>query len=367
MEVSNNFKPKYKSHSQNSFSDLRIKVNYLVKDLTPKKHYQLQIKAILFPITYVLLYFMALTFGQNKQIYFLCFGLMGVMIVIIFLNLIHEAVHKTIFRNKKSWNKLYVYLFDVLGANSYIWKIRHIRCHHAFPNVLGWDTDFEQSPLAKVYPQAPKETLHKYQHYYLPFLYPLFLFNWLLVRDFKDFFIKTQLVRKVASIPRIEYVKLFAFKVFFISYLIVIPKFVLDLSWLTVINGFIILVLSASLLSLLVLLTPHASVHSEFPKVSEDGNLPHAWVEHQLRTTNDISNDNWFIRFFMGSFNYHIAHHLFPNVSHIYYPEITPLIKSFAEANDLPYRSESLFGALKCHYDLIKQNALEESIFEEVL
>ena len=36
-----------------------------------------------------------------------------------------------------------------MGANSYIWKIRHIRLHHNYPNVMGWDSDFEQSDTGK--------------------------------------------------------------------------------------------------------------------------------------------------------------------------------------------------------------------------
>lgn len=361
------FKPRYQAARDKSFAGLRHEVLKLTAELSEKRRIWIYQKAILFPFLYFLLYATALSFGANKMIYYASFSLMGIMIVIIFLNLIHEAVHNAIFKNNTRLNKLYIYLFDVLGANSFIWKIRHIRCHHAYPNVMGWDTDFEQSSLAKMYPHAPSEPLHRYQYMYLPFLYPLFLFNWLLVRDFKDFFSKKQLVRQVTDIPQKEFVKLFVFKMLFLSYLIIIPKYVLEMSWMTSITGFIILIFSASLLSLLVLLTPHANAENEFPQFSASGDLPYSWVEHQLRTTNDISVDNWFIRFFMGSFNYHIAHHLFPNISHVYYPEITELIKDYAASNDLPYRSQTLKGAFRGHYQLLKMNALEASIFDEVL
>ena len=93
----------------------------------------------------------------------------------------------TLFKNKRI-NNWYVHFFDLLGANSYIWKIRHIRLHHNYPNVMGWDSDFEQSEMARVFPHGHYSKMHKYQHIYLPFLYPFFLLNWLLIRDFKDFF-----------------------------------------------------------------------------------------------------------------------------------------------------------------------------------
>jgi linoleoyl-CoA desaturase len=114
----------------------------------------------------------------------------------------------------------------------------------------------------------------------------------------------------------------------------------------------------------MVLLPPHANTDNEFPLPGEDGSLPNNWFEHMLRTTNDVTHDNWFIRFFMGSFNYHVVHHLFPNINHVYYPEVTRKFEEYARAYNLPYRRLSLGRALKNHYVLLKQNRAE-SIWEE--
>jgi len=244
-------------------------------------------------------------------------------------------------------NKAYVYFFDLMGANSYIWKMRHIRLHHNYPNVMGWDSDFEQSDLARVFPHGPFSKMHKYQHLYLPFIYPLYLFNWLLIRDFRDFFNRKNLVWKVTSIPAKEFVKLFVFKLFFIFYILVLPIIILKISFGQALLGFLIMIFTASILSLLVLLSPHASTESEFPMPDKNGKMPSSWFVHQLKCTNDVSEDTWFIRFFMGCFNYHIAHHLFPAVNHVYYPEVTQVIKSFAEKNNLPYRQFPLTTSLK--------------------
>ena len=86
-----------------------------------------------------------------------------------------------------------------------------------------------------------------------------------------------------------------------------------------------------------------------------------------MKTTNDITNDNWFIRFFMGCFNYHVAHHLFPNVNHVYYPRITTMVKEFCAKYDLPYRQFSLWSSLRNHYLLLKHNRQPENIFEETM
>lgn len=338
----------------------------VVKKRRKSLQWQMKVKALLFPLLYLSAYWLLLNYGTSALVFYFSYFLMGILLILNFLNLIHDAVHGVIFKSR--WlNDIYVHLFDFLGANSYIWKIRHIRLHHSFPNVMNWDSDFEQSPIVRIFPQSEYKSFHRYQYIFLPFLYPLYLFNWLLVRDFKDFFKEDVLVKKVAQIPTIEYFKLFFFKTIFFTYLIVIPKYVLDLPWMTVVNGFVVLVFTSSILSLLVLLSPHANIHSDFPEPDVNLGMPYSWLEHQLRCTNDVSNDNFFIRFFMGSFNYHIAHHLFPDVAHIYYPEITPIIQKFAEENSLSYRKQSLWDSLLGHFQLLKANAVNENIFEETM
>ena len=360
-------KPSFiKNEDVELFQQLRKEVNTTVNKLEEKRRIDIVIKAILFPSLYILSYLAALKFAFNDTVYFICFFLMGVLLVLNFLNLIHEAVHNTLFINKRV-NNWYVHFFDLMGANSYIWKVRHIKLHHNYPNVMGWDSDFEQSTIARVFPHAPFSKMHKYQHIYLPLIYPLYLLNWLLLRDFKDFFNKDKLVWKVATIPTIEYVKLFLFKAAFLFYTIVLPVLITHASWGKAIIGFLIMMFTASILSLLVLLSPHASTESEFPMPDENGIMPTAWFRHQLSCTNDVKEDNWFIRFFMGCFNYHIAHHLFPSVNHVYYPEVTQVIRKFAEKNDLPYRQFPLLTSLRNHYKLLRTNSFHEDIFEETM
>jgi linoleoyl-CoA desaturase len=360
-------KPRYAKRSDDAiFQQLRQDVALLVQQLQPKRRGNILLKAVLFPAIYLFTYLIILVAGNQSGIFYTGYFLLGVFLVVVFLNIIHDAVHGTIFSNKKL-NQWYVYLFDLMGANSYVWRQRHIRFHHNYPNVNGWDTDIEQTNLARIFPNAKALYIHRYQHIYLPLLYPLYLFNWLLVRDFKDFFNKKKTIWKLVSIPRIEYIKLFAFKAFFLFYLIVIPKLVLAISWLQIITGFIIMIFTASVFSLMVLLSPHANTSSAFPLPDERNNLPDTWMMHMLYTTNDITNDNWFIRFFMGCFNYHVAHHLFPNINHIYYPEVTGLLKQYAAKYDLPYRQYPLGVSLAKHYRLLKENGVTDDLFEQTM
>lgn len=360
-------KPRFsKSADEAIFHQLRYEVNTLVEQLEPKRRGTIVYKAVLFPIVYLLTYCGILASGHHPGIFFTCYFLLGVWLVMMFLNTIHDAVHGTIFSSKRL-NDWYVYFFDLMGANSYTWRLRHVRFHHNYPNVNGWDTDIEQSKLARVFPTGKASYFHRYQHIYMPLLYPLYLFNWLLIRDFKDFFNKQRTVWKLAVIPRNEYVKLFFFKALFLFYLIVLPKLVLGVSWAQAIAGFLVMLFTASMFSLMVLLSPHANTDSVFPVPDDKNHLPHSWMMHMLVTTNDIAHDNWFTRFFMGCFNFHVVHHLFPNINHIYYPEVTGVLKQYAAKYNWPYREYSLKVSLGKHYRLLKENGARENLFEETM
>ncbi|HSN09475.1 MAG TPA: fatty acid desaturase, partial [Hanamia sp.] len=170
----------------------------------------------------------------------------------------------------------------------------------------------------------------------------------------------------VTSIPKVEYIKLFMFKAFFLFYLIVIPVLA-GVSWLQAITAFLLMVFTATVFSLIILLSPHANMDHDFPLPDSTNHMPESWFMHQINHTNDVVHDNWFIRFFMGSFNYHVAHHLFPTVSHLYYPEITLALKRQAKKHNLPYKSFTLGHTLMSHYRLLKKNGMVENIFEETM
>jgi len=345
------------------FRELKQNANRVVAELEPNRRKGIIFKAILFPALYFVCWIAAIFNSENTFTFYFAYFSMGILLVLNYLNIIHDAVHNTIFKNRRI-NEAYVYLFDLMGANSYIWKIRHIRFHHNYPNVNGWDTDIDQSKIVRVVPQSPVSRFHKYQHIYLPFVYPVFLFNWLLIRDFKDFLSNKRTVKKLANIPVVEYIKLFFFKTLFFFYMLVIPV-MMGISFIMVLLAFIIMLFTASVFALIVLLPPHANVGSDFPAADENGRLPHDWFMHMLKTTNDVDGTNWFTRFVMGNYNFHIVHHLFPNVHHSYYPEITQELKILSHKYNLPYRSYSLTGALKNHYLLLKQNSADFNIWEE--
>ena len=49
----------------------------------------------------------------------------------------------------------------------------------------------------------------------------------------------------------------------------------------------------------------------------------------------------WIGRFVCSGLEYQIEHHLFPNLSHVYYPKLAPLVRDFCRQYGLPYRCYS--------------------------
>ncbi len=352
-------KPVYNKSAEETalFSELRKRVNERVKAIPGNRDNIIKVKVFLLPLLYLGCYLAAVFNGANPAIYASFFAAMGIILVLIYLNLIHEAAHNNIFKNKK-YNKAVLRIFDFIGANSFIWERRHIVSHHSYPNVDGWDTDIEQSGVLKIYPYGEAKGIQKYQHRFFFMVYPLYLFNWMFIRDFRDFFDRNRIIQKVQTrIPGKEKMKMLLFKLFYFFYQIVVPIVFFHVSWKLAVGAWLLQILVASTFALFVLLPLHAVPENEFPLVDENSNLPYSWLRHQFEVTNDLKENNQFFRYVLGNFNYHVAHHLFPNYSYEYYHEITDEIKKFAKEHNFRYKQYPLFTALGMHYNLLKTNA----------
>ena len=344
------------------FKNLRTEIQKALEQLPSHRKYYPLLKAFLLPALYFTLFFFSLQ--QTHYIpFFVLYLSMGVAVVFIFINLIHDACHYTLFQKNRKANEWYMLVFDLLGANSFIWRKRHVRLHHNYPNIAGWDSDIEKSDFLKVHPNDKSKEAGPLKKF-LVILYPLFVLNWFLIRDFRDYFTSNTLVRKIGAIPKIEYVKLLFFKLLYLAMMVGVPVWLTPFTLVQVLLALLGLMMMAGLFGLVILLPPHVNTYSQFPVASDDMDVEHSWLYHQLVTTNDVNLNNWFSRHLMANFNYHLIHHLFPKLSYVYAAEATMALRKYCLENDLPYRSISLFRALTAHFQLIFRNQVEFDIFE---
>jgi linoleoyl-CoA desaturase len=361
-------RPHYiKDISSEHFKILRARV-YDTLDKNPRNIYLHNLLNTFFWLgLHITFYLIILFLGNQKLWLFLGYIGLGFTTIGVFLNLVHEAAHDTLFRNK-TLNKAILYFLETMGTNNHLWKIRHIRLHHAYPNIPYWDCDVEQSDVLRLFPSAPKLSFQKYQHIYMPFLYPFYTFVWLWSRDFRDFFGQDRIVNRTVDLPRIEYYKLFFAKALHLTLFLVIPILLLSTPWYWIVAAFVAFNFTASISGMVALLSTHVSDDMEFITTNERGNIDRSWLYHQMASTRDFAPENKFVGFLYGGFNHHIAHHLFPNLHHSYFPLITRVIKDFANEYGYPYQFYPTVGtSLKAHYRLLKNNAFQVNIFEETL
>lgn len=356
-------KPKFAKETNDEFyKQMRREVRNKVLS-RPDIQRKNSIKAVVLLLCYVGAYIGILTLGNYTGLLALFYLLMGFSMIIVFVNSIHDAAHHSAFKNN-SYNSLYAWTLELFGGNSYIWVKRHNLLHHPYANIQDWDIDIKQSDMVRIFPNSKYLPLHRYQHVYMFLLYPFYTLNWIFVRDFKDFFAdEDSILKRVIQIPKIEYAKLFFFKIFNLFYMLVVPYMVLQQSFATIFICWLLMHLSASLLGVVALVSTHADEHAHFPEVPKDGKLSISWVRHQLDVTKDFSADSRLATFMYGGFTHHVAHHLFPWVPHSYLPHITPIIRRYARKYNLPYKSYPVGEAIRSHFRLLKNNGLEENIF----
>jgi linoleoyl-CoA desaturase len=280
------------------------------------------------------------------------FGLAG-----IGLSIMHDANHGAY--SKKSWvNNLIGYSLNLVGANAFNWKMQHNVLHHTYTNVHEEDEDISPRGALRFTPHSEYKSIHKYQFIYAWFLYGLMTIVWL---GFKDFvrIIRYQnngLAKKHKANITVEWTILICTKLFYIGYIFIVPLVLTSLVWWQIALGIFIMHYLAGFLLAIIFQPAHVIEGSEFPLPDDDKNLENNWAIHQLLTTTNFGNNSRWFSWYVGGLNFQIEHHLFPNVCHVHYRNISGIVKSTAHEFGLPYKSSKTFvGALAGHARLLKE------------
>ena len=282
--------------------------------------------------------------------------LLGVFSAFIGFNICHDAIHGSFSANPKI-NRLFSFIFNLIGASPYIWSISHNVVHHTYTNIPGHDEDIEIAPgLIRISKDDKINKIQRYQHFYAFGLYSLASLSWVLRKDYIKFFQKKIGQHPTTHHPRKEYYNLFLYKALYYFLFIVLPLMVLDITWWQLLIGFVSLHLAEGLVIGLIFQLAHVVEGTDFPLPNEEGNIEEAWADHQMRTTANFATNSKFAAFILGGLNRQIEHHLFPKVCHIHYPEISKIVKQTAQEFNLPYiESPTFFAALQSHYRMLKK------------
>ena len=163
---------------------------------------------------------------------------LGGLIAGIGFNVMHDGSHGS-FSNKKYINRIAASSISLLGANHFMWNMKHNMIHHSFTNIAGVDDDIEIGVLMRMAPAQKRLKMHKFQHFYFWFLYMLLYVFWIFFTDYKKYFLKKigNVTLKRMSIA--DHLEFWSVKVYHAAAFILVP--VLAVGWVSWLVGFIVM------------------------------------------------------------------------------------------------------------------------------
>ena len=293
--------------------------------------------------------------------YFSGWALFGVAVlhmlthVFIAFNIAHDANHGSISKNEKI-NQWLSYSLDLIGVSSYLWRINHNQEHHGFVNVHNIDPSIEGYGIIRLSPEDEKKPSFRFQHIYGLMLYGLVTFNYVTMKDFK-------ILRKAKqlgiSMSTSEVITMVFFKLFYWTYMLVLPMLLLDISFLQWLATFMFGHVVLGIILSLVFQCGHLTEEAHYPEV-EEGKVRNSWVVHIIKTTGDFGVQNKFFTWLVGGINIHVIHHLFPTICHTHYAPVSRILKETVEDYGIQYRELPTFwDAIVSHVKLLKELGLD--------
>lgn len=350
---------KFTGKQHDFFTTLNQRVNAYFKSNEISKHAnaEMVIKTIIMFALYFIPYAIILSAPvTNYGIYLLLCLVMGVGIGGIGLSIMHDANHGSY--SSKPWvNTLLGYSLNVVGAHAFNWRIQHNVLHHTYTNVFEVDEDISPRGALRFAPESPWKKFHRFQHIYAWFLYGLMTIVWVFTKDFARL-IKYQregLVAKQKANIYAEWTILIATKVIYAAYIFVIPTLILPFPWWQIFLGFIVMHYVAGFILGIIFQPAHVVEGTEYFQPDTTGSIENTWAIHQLLTTTNFAHDNKILSWYVGGLNYQVEHHLFPNVCHVHYRNLSSIVETTAKEFGVPYKKiDTFMGALAAHGKMLK-------------
>lgn len=346
----------------------RVDSYFTEKGISRHGNLEMIIKMIVILGTTITSLTLLLTVAMPTWLFFITWGVLGFSCALIGLNICHDAIHGSLSGNPKV-NKVLGLIFNVVGANAYVWSITHNLLHHNYTNIPHVDEDVEAIPMVRTSPTTKRLAIHRYQHLYAFLFYGFATIFWVFVKDYKKLFAKNVGTFKREDHPRSEYFTLFIFKFIHYGLFLVAPLLLINAPWYYILGGFLFSHWVEGFTLALIFQLAHIVEGPQFPQPDDEGKIHDSWAIHQLMTTANFSRKSRVANWLCGGLNYQIEHHLFPKISHVHFRAISKIVKSTCEEYGIPYfENRTFIGAIRSHIRLLKifgqQDNIEPAIKE---
>lgn len=351
---------KFSSARSDFFTTLNQRVNEYFKsrNISRQGNTEMKLKTVFMYALYFLPYIFLIVGAVTNPWWMLALCLvMGLGKAGIGLSVMHDANHGA-YSNKTWINNLMGYSLNLVGANAFNWKVQHNVLHHTYTNIHEVDEDISPRGVLRMTPHGEWKPFHRFQHFYAWFFYGLLTLVWIVLKDFVRIirYTKDGMVKRQRADIRVEWAILITSKLVYFTYILLIPMLLLNIVWWQWIIGFVAMHYVAGFILAIIFQPAHVIDGTEYPMPDEGGKMENSWAIHQLRTTTNFANNSIFFSWYVGGLNFQIEHHLFPNICHVHYKNISKIVKQTAQEFDLPYKSEPTFlHAVWGHAKLLKE------------
>jgi linoleoyl-CoA desaturase len=326
------------------------------RNLSTKGNIAMVIQTIAMLSIYIVPFVLIFTVPMSAWIAGLLALIIGAGMAGIGMCVMHDAVHGS-YSHREWVNKLLGATLYLLGSNVFNWKIQHNMLHHAYTNIEGYDQDIDSRGPIRLSEHAPLKKIHRYQYIHAFFFYGLMTIS-KLTKDFTQLigFNKAGITRQHHLNPALEYLKMVVVKIVYLFVFIGLPILFTPFTWWQVLLGFFLMHWAAGCILSTVFQMAHVVEGTLQPMPNAEGVINCEWAVHELRTTSDFARGNHFLNWYVGGLNFQIEHHLFPNICHIHYKKIAPIVEKTAKEFGFGYNLKPSFSkALASHVKRLKE------------
>ena len=287
----------------------------------------------------------------------------GIGLAGIGMCVMHGGAHEAL--SSKKWvNRIFGATMNLLGNSTFTWKVQHNMLHHTYTNIDGLDKDIETKGPLRLCEHTPLRKIHRYQHVHALFIYSLLTLS-MLLKDFTQLFEyrRKGIVEKQKVNFNKELAKMIGIKILHFSIFIGLPLLLTDFAWWQIGLGWLFMHFTGGFILGVIFQLAHVVEGVAQPTANAEGIIEADWIVHELNTTANFARNNHLLNWYIGGLNFQIEHHLFPNICHIHYPKIAPIVEATAKEYGHPYiLKPTLMDALVSHVRRLRELGRTEPV-----
>ena len=238
-----------------------------------------------------------------------------------------------------------------LGLSATYWWHKHVVLHHPSPNVVGVDGDADLLPWFAITAEEVHSSsgLRRFYHERLQFwLFPVALALNCFSIQIGGWGHLIRMLRHSKGRKSAHWMDLGAMFLHYVIWIGVpllfwpLPAVALFYALRTILLGY----------AMYAILAP-----GHFPAEAQrtTAEARHATDFFAAQTAGTVSfRTGWLGRFLCSGLEYQVEHHLFPNISHVYYPQVSVAVQALCAEHKLSYRSYSWATALWKSWEVLR-------------